>query len=81
MCPGGVVVNSASDEGEIVTNGMSYFARDKQNANSAVLVNVLPSDFKTDHPLGGVYFQQKYEQQAFNLTKVFIALPKVWVNF
>lgn len=71
MCPGGVVVNSASDEGEIVTNGMSYFARDKQNANSAVLVNVLPSDFKTDHPLGGVYFQQKYEQLAFNLTKSF----------
>lgn len=69
MCPGGVVVNSASEDGEVVTNGMSYFARDKENANSAVLVNVLPSDFGSDHPLAGVDFQRKYEQLAFALTQ------------
>lgn len=68
MCPGGVVVNSASDNGEVVTNGMSYFARDKENANSAVLVNVVPEDFNSEHPLAGVEFQRKYEQLAYGLT-------------
>lgn len=69
MCPGGVVVNSASDNGEIVTNGMSYFARDKVNANSAVLVNVVPEDYGSDHPLAGVEFQSQYERLAYDLTK------------
>lgn len=69
MCPGGVVVNSASDNGEIVTNGMSYFARDKVNANSAVLVNVVPEDYESDHPLAGVEFQSQYERFAYDLTK------------
>ena len=48
-------------EGEIVTNGMSNFARNKENANSAVLVNILPSDYNSTHPLAGIYFQEKYE--------------------
>lgn len=68
MCPGGVVVNSSSEPNAIVTNGMSYFARDGKNANSAVLVNVLPSDFESNHPLAGLKFQQKYEELAFSLT-------------
>ncbi len=68
MCPGGVVVNSADADGEIVTNGMSYFKRDKENANSAVLVNVTPSDFESDHPLAGVEFQRKYEKMAYELS-------------
>lgn len=67
MCPGGQVVASSSDEGEIVTNGMSDFARDKGNANSAVLVNVTPEDYGSDDPLAGVEFQAKYEKLAFNL--------------
>jgi len=67
MCPGGVVVSSTSDEGSIVTNGMSYFARDKENANSAVLVNVMPSDFAGDDVLSGVEMQRKYERLAFEL--------------
>ncbi len=67
MCPGGVVVSSASEEGHIVTNGMSYFARDKENANSAVLVSVRPDDFEGDDVLAGVRFQEKYEQLAFKL--------------
>ena len=67
MCPGGQVVASSSNEGEIVTNGMSNFARDGQNANSAVLVNVTPEDYNSSHPLAGIYFQAKYEKLAFNI--------------
>lgn len=68
MCPGGVVVNSADSCGEIVTNGMSYFKRDKENANSAVLVNVTPEDYGSSHPLAGIEFQRKYERLAYGLT-------------
>ncbi len=67
MCPGGYVVASSSDEGEIVTNGMSNFARDNKYSNSALLVNVMPSDFESDHPLAGIYFQQKYERLAYQI--------------
>ena len=67
MCPGGEIVASSSGDGEVVTNGMSYFARDKENANSAVLVNVTPDDYGSDHPLAGVYYQAKYEKLAFEL--------------
>lgn len=67
MCPGGVVIGSSSNNGEIVTNGMSKFARDGENANSALLVDVTPEDFKGDSPLEGMYFQSKLEQKAFEL--------------
>ena len=67
MCPGGYVVASSSDEGTVVTNGMSKHARDGKNANAAVLVNVLPSDFESDDVLAGVEFQHKYEKLAFEL--------------
>lgn len=67
MCPGGVVVASSSEEGTIVTNGMSKFARDGENANSAVLVSVTPNDFKGDSPLEGMYFQKKLEETAFRV--------------
>lgn len=67
MCPGGVVMPSSSEINTIVTNGMSYFARDGKNANSAVLVNVMPSDFFTDNPLDGIDFQKTLEKKAFIL--------------
>lgn len=67
MCPGGMVIASASNEYEVVTNGMSEHARDQVNANSAFLVNVLPSDFGSDDPLSGVLFQEKYEKLAYEL--------------
>jgi uncharacterized FAD-dependent dehydrogenase len=67
MCPGGQVIASSSAEGEIVTNGMSNFLRDADNANSAVLVNVVPEDYHSTHPLAGIYFQSKYEKLCFNL--------------
>ena len=67
MCPGGVVMPSSSEQNTIVTNGMSYFARNGENANSAVLVNVVPSDFLTDNPLAGIDFQKNLEEKAFIL--------------
>ena len=66
MCPGGVVVPSSSEENTIVTNGMSHFARDGVNANSAVVVSVDASDFGAG-ALAGVDFQRKLERSAFEL--------------
>lgn len=65
MCPGGTVVASASEEGGVVTNGMSEHARDKENANSALLVGIGPDDFGSAHPLAGMYLQRELEQRAF----------------
>jgi uncharacterized FAD-dependent dehydrogenase len=67
MCPGGYVIAAASEEGCLVTNGMSEYARDGQNSNSALLVNILPSDFESDHPLAGIDFQRQWERKAFLL--------------
>lgn len=67
MCPGGEVVASSSEEGTVVTNGMSTFTRDGENANSAVLVEVTPKDFPGDSPLEGMYFQKELEEKAFKL--------------
>jgi len=66
MCPGGVVVPSASMEDSIVTNGMSVYARDGKNANAAVVVGINPDDFGHD-PLDGVRFQEELERKAFIL--------------
>lgn len=66
MCPGGFVVASASSDGSVVTNGMSYFDRAGENANSAVLVSVTPEDFG-NAPLSGVDFVRSLESKAFEL--------------
>lgn len=65
MCPGGVVVPANSEENQICTNGMSYHLRDKENANSAVLVSVSEKDYQSEHPLAGMFFQENLEKQAF----------------
>ena len=65
MCPGGYVVASASEEEGVVTNGMSNFARNGQNSNSALLVSLYPEDFDGSDPLAGMYFQRKLEKGAF----------------
>ena len=65
MCPGGSVVAAASEENTVVTNGMSNFARDGENANSALLISVLPTDFAGDDVLSGIEFQRKLEKSAF----------------
>ncbi len=65
MCPGGTVVNAASEENSVVVNGMSYHARDGKNSNCAVLVGVEPEDFPSQHPLSGFDMQQEIEKTAF----------------
>ncbi len=65
MCPGGYVVGAASEKDSVVTNGMSYFARDAKNANSALLVNTNPEDFGSDYVLAGMELQRKIEKAAF----------------
>jgi len=65
MCPGGEVVAAASEEGLLVTNGMSDYSRDKENANSAIVVSVGGSDFGSNSPLAGMEFQRNYERLAF----------------
>ena len=65
MCPGGQVVAAASEEGGVAVNGMSLFARDGENANSALLVSVGPGDYGADDPLAGVRFQRKWEEAAY----------------
>ncbi len=65
MCPGGKVVNASSEGGMLCTNGMSEFARDDINSNSALLVGVNPEDFKSENPLAGMYFQRELERKAF----------------
>ncbi len=65
MCPGGEVVAASSEENRLAVNGMSCFARDAENSNSALLVNVDTSDYGSDHPLAGMYFQRELEEKAF----------------
>lgn len=67
MCPGGYVIASASEEGRLVTNGMSEHARDAANANSAILVNVGPEDYGSEHPLAGMYLQRTFEETAYKI--------------
>ncbi len=68
MCPGGVVVGAASEENCVVTNGMSYFARDGENANSALLVGVSHEDFNDpENALAGIEFQEHLESSAYQL--------------
>jgi len=65
MCPGGIVIGGASEEGGVVTNGMSGQQRNSPFANSALVVNVTTGDFGGDDPLAGVRFQRQWERQAF----------------
>lgn len=65
VCPGGQVVAAASEQGGVVTNGMSFRARDGENINGGLLVGVGPDDFGGSHPLAGVDFQRRWEAAAF----------------
>ena len=65
MCPGGQVIAAASEPGGVVTNGMSLFARDRENSNAALLVGVRPEDFGGDTPLAGFEMQREIERAAF----------------
>lgn len=65
MCPGGFVVAAASEEGKVVTNGMSYADRAGENANAALLVTLNPEVFPYPGSLGGVKWQQELEARAY----------------
>ncbi|NEZ46668.1 hypothetical protein FDF74_05495 [Clostridium niameyense] len=67
MCPGGIVVAAASEKDRLVTNGMSYYARDERNSNSAIVVSVSPEDFSGTTPLKGIEFQRQYENLAYKV--------------
>ena len=68
MCPGGYVVAAASEEGRVVTNGMSYSDRGGENANAALLVTLNPKDFPYEGPLGGVQWQRDIEAAAYRVS-------------
>lgn len=68
MCPGGTVVAAASEQGRLVTNGMSQYSRKERNANAGIVVGVTPEDFPGDganDPLAGMAFQRQWEEKAF----------------
>jgi uncharacterized protein len=76
MCPGGTVVAAASEEGRLVTNGMSQYSRHERNANSAIVVGIEPEDFtygsedpksEAENVLAGIEFQRRLEEKAFKL--------------
>jgi uncharacterized FAD-dependent dehydrogenase len=64
MCPGGQVVAATSEEGRVVTNGMSQYSRAERNANAGIVVGVTPADYP-EHVLAGVDFQRRWESAAF----------------
>lgn len=65
MCPGGEVVAASSEPEHLAVNGMSCFARNGRNANSALLVCIMPEEFGSEHPLAGMFLQRSIEQKAF----------------
>lgn len=65
MCPGGEVFAAASEEGGVVTNGMSFSRRDGENANAALLVTLRPEDFPTDDLFAGMAWQREFERAAY----------------
>ena len=73
MCPGGYVVAAASEESRVVTNGMSYVDRDGENANAALLVTVNPEEFPYEGNLGGMLWQEKLEEAAYNVSGSYLA--------
>lgn len=83
MCPGGYVIASQSENNTIVTNGMSNNDRENENSNSALLVDVKPSDYDKGNVLDGIDYQEKYEKLAFDISKDYKApanLVKEFLN-
>ena len=64
MCPGGTVVAAASEEGRVVTNGMSQYSRNERNANAGIVVGITPADYP-EGPLAGIALQRHWESNAF----------------
>jgi len=80
MCPGGLVVGATSEEGRVVTNGMSQHTRNERNANSGIVVNIEPDDVAPygegpGDPLAGMAFQRHWERKAYELGACSYAAP------
>lgn len=67
MCPGGTVVAATSEEGRVVTNGMSQYSRNERNANAGIVVGISPEQDYPGHPLAGIDLQRSLESHAFEL--------------
>lgn len=67
MCPGGTVVAATSEEGRVVTNGMSQYSRSERNANSAIVVGISPEVDYPGDPLAGIRLQRELESGAYKL--------------
>jgi uncharacterized FAD-dependent dehydrogenase len=67
MCPGGTVVAATSEEGRVVTNGMSQYSRNERNANAAIVVGITPEQDYPEHPLAGIDLQRRLETLAWEL--------------
>jgi len=65
MCPGGTVVAATSEEGRVVTNGMSQYSRAERNANAGIVVGITPEKDYPDGPLAGIAYQRRWESAAF----------------
>ena len=81
MCPGGFVVAAASEDGGVVTNGMSYADRGGENANAALLVTLNPEDFPFEGVLGGMRWQRQIEQKAFAVSNSYHAPAQLVGDF
>ena len=81
MCPGGHVVAAASEEGRVVTNGMSYADRDGENANAALLVTVNPAEFPYEGTLGGMKWQREIEEAAYRASGSYAAPAQLVGDF
>ena len=85
MCPGGLVVGATSEEGCVVTNGMSQHSRNESNANAALVVTIRPEDVEAygdgpADPLAGVAFQRHWERQAFEAGGGDYRAPAQWLD-
>ncbi len=81
MCPGGEVILASSGEGQVLSNGMSYHDRAGRFANSALLVDVRKTDFGSQDILAGVAFQEKWEEQAYQLSASYDLLQSDLTGF
>lgn len=80
MCPGGVIVNAASERETSLVNGMSYSQRDGKFSNSAIVVGVKENDFG-NHLFAGMEFQEKLERKTYELGQGYGALYQGVLDF
>ena len=84
MCPGGILVPSSTEPGELVLNGMSNSARNSKWANAGVVVSVEPEDlphYQKYGPLSSLEFQRDVERSMFDFSSSFKAPAQRMMDF